>query len=158
MADLLNLSRPVARILSLRRNLAHAVTPRKNTCTATMVKNNPNFNAKSARQTFNLTTVLENHLKQNISVRTVSVLYSVGKDICTLLLTNAATITVLTASTLSKNSTRQNEHCLKQNLHNLKSATSIANTYSKPKNFNIPHRSNRWLILLKSTTPKISLA
>ena len=158
MADRLSPSRPVVRTLSLQRSLVHAVMPRKNTCTAIMAKNNPNYSAKSARQPSKVTTVLENHLRQNTSARTVSVLYSVGKGIYTSLLTNAATITAHIESTLSKNSTRRNEHCLKQNLPNLNFATSTANTYSKPKNLNILHRSDHSSILPKSIIPKMSLA
>ena len=158
MTDLLSPSRPVARTLSLQRSLVHAVMPRKNTCIAIMVKNNPNYNVKSARQHSKVTIVIENLSRPNTSVLTAKVLYSVGKDICTSLPTNAATITAPIESTLSKNSTRQNGHCLKQNLPNLNYATFTANTYSRPKNLNIHHPLSRWSILQKSTTLKMSLA
>ena len=158
MADLLSPSRPVVQTLSLRRNLVHAVTPHKNTCIAIMAKNNPNYSAKSARQTFNPTIVLENHLRQNTSAHTANVLYSVGKPIGTALPTNAAMTTAPIESTLSKNSTRRNGPCSKPNLRNSNYATFTANTYSRPKNLNIPRRSNRSSILQKSTIPKMFLA
>ena len=158
MAEGLNPSRPVAQTPFLRRNLAHAVTPRKNICIATMAKNKLNYSAKSARQHSKPIIVLKNHLKQNISVHTANALYSAGKLFCTSSPTNAATITAPIASTLSKNSTRRKKRCLKPNLHNLNSVTFTANIYSKPKNLNIPRRSNRSSILQKSTTLKMFLA
>ena len=158
MDGCLNPSRPVAQNQSLQRNLAPAVTRHKNICIATMAKNNPNYSAKSAVQTFNPTIVLKDHLRRNTSAPTVSVLYSAGKHACMSLFTSAATITARTALTLSKNSTRRNGHCLKPNLRNLNSVTFTANIYSKSKSCNIPRRSNRSSILQRSITLQTSLA
>ena len=158
MADHSNPSRPGAQTLSLRRNLAHAVTPRRNTCTATMAKNKPNYSAKSARQPSRPTIVSKDRSRRNTSVHTANMLYSVGKLICTSSPTNAATIIVRIASMLSKDSTRRNGHCLKLNLHSSNSATSIANTYSRPVSCSIPRLLNHSSILERSTIPKTSLA
>lgn len=158
MAGRSNPSKPAAQTLLLRRNPAHAVTPHKNTCIVTMAKNKPNYSAKSARQPSRPTIVLENPSRPNTSARTVNALCSVGKPICTLSPTSAATITARIASAPSKNSTPRNAHCLKPNLHNSSFVTFTGNIYSKPANLNIPRRLNRSSILPRSIILKMSWA
>ena len=158
MAGRSNPSRPGEQTLLLRRSLAHAVTLRRNTFTAIMVKNKLNYSARFARRLFKLIIVLKDRSRLNTSARTASTPYSAGKHGCTSLFTSAATIIARIASTLSKNLTRRNRPCKKINLRNSNSVISTANIYSRPKNLTIPLRLNLSSILQKSITLKTFLA
>lgn len=139
---------------SLQRNQAHAVTRRTNISIATTVVSKLNYSAKFARRLFNPIIVLKDRLKPNTFAPTASTLYSAGKPAARSLFTNAVTITVITGSTLSTNSTQRKKLYRKLNLLNSNSTTSIVNIYSKPMSSSTPRRSSHSSILQRFTCPR----